>query len=85
MSRTFPVLAIASLGALIASLVAGFLLASWVFTGIVPAHAAPPLIAGLDTQGVPGTNSWHEAGYDRIGLWEQPRAADLYAAGSSKL
>ncbi len=47
MSRTFPVLAIASLGALITSLVAGFLLASWVFTGIVPAHAAPPVIAAV--------------------------------------
>ena len=54
MSRTFPVLAIASLGALITSLVAGFLLASWVFTGIVPAHAAPPVIAALDSQAVPG-------------------------------
>ena len=85
MSRTFPVLAIASLGALITSLLAGFLLASWVFTGIVPAHAAPPVIAALDSQAAPGTNSWHEAGYERIGLWEQPQAADLYAAGSSRL
>lgn len=83
MSRTFPVIAIASLGGLFLSLMTGFLLASWTFAGITPAYAAPPVIARDEPRIV--TDGWREAGYERIGLWEQPRADMLQAAGSSRL
>lgn len=83
MSRSLPMIALASLAGVFASLMAGFLLASWAIAGIVPAYAAPPAIA----QSEPGmvTDGWREAGYDRIGLWEQPRADTVQAAGSSRL
>lgn len=84
-SRSFPVLAVACLGGLLTSLVAGFMLASWAVAGIVPAYAKPPAIAQLEPRVVPPTNGWHEAGYERIGLWEQASADRAYAAGSSRL
>lgn len=83
MLRTFPVMALAGGAGLLVSLVTGFLLASWTIAGIIPAYATPPLIAQSEPQIV--TDGWREAGYDRIGLWEQPRAEMLQAAGSSRL
>ncbi len=83
MSRTFPVIAVACLGGLFLSLMAGFLLASWTVAGITPAYAAPPVIARAESRIV--TDGWRDAGYERIGLWEQPRADMLQAAGSSRL
>ena len=75
MLRTFPVMALAGLVGLLVSLVTGFLLASWTIAGIIPAHAAPPAFAASEPE--PATDRWREAGYDRIGLWEQPRAEEL--------
>ncbi len=83
MSRTFPLLMIIAVAGAMCSLVAGFLLASWTVAGITPAYAAPPVIAQSEPRIV--TNGWREAGYERIGLWEQPRADTLQAAGSSRL
>jgi hypothetical protein len=71
------------LGGLIVSMLAGFLLASWTVSGIVPAYAAPPFARSEARIAAP-TDGWREAGYERIGLWEQPRAGD-YAEGSSRL
>lgn len=83
MLRTFPVMALAGMAGLLVSLVTGFLIASWTIAGIVPAYASPPAIERAEPQMVADT--WREAGYDRIGLWEQPRAEMLQAAGSSRL
>lgn len=83
MERTLPLLIVGLLGGLLASLLAGFLLASWALAGIAPAYAAPP-IAHEDSQRTVSQDSWREAGYERIGLWEQPRIGD-YAEGSSRL
>lgn len=83
MARTLPMMALAGLAGLFVSLMAGFLLASWTIAGIIPAYAAPPIIAASEPVIV--TDGWREAGYDRIGLWEQPRAEALQAAGSSRL
>lgn len=83
MLRTFPVMALTGLAGLIISLMAGFLLASWTIAGIIPAYAAPPSMASSEPRIV--TDGWREAGYERIGLWEQPRAEALQAAGSSRL
>lgn len=81
MSRTFPLFAVLFLGGLFVSLLGGFLLASWTVAGIIPAYAAPPSLA----QAAPSIDDgWRGAGYERIGLWEEPRAEDLYA-GSSRL
>jgi hypothetical protein len=79
-----PILAVACLGGVLASLLAGFMLASWTVAGIMPGYAAPPAVARLEPRIVAPSDSWREAGYDRIGLWEQPRA-DGYAEGSSRL
>lgn len=84
MARTFPLFAVGLLGGVIVSMLAGFMLASWAIAGITPAYAAPPTFARSEPR-VIGTDSWREAGYDRIGLWEQPDAADLHAEGSSRL
>ena len=81
--RTFPVMALIGVAGLLVSLMVGFLLASWTVAGIVPAHAAPPAFASSEPQTI--TDKWREAGYERIGLWEQPRAEALQAAGSSRL
>ena len=84
MERTFPLLVVGLLGGLLASLLAGFLLASWAIAGIAPAYAAPPA-ASEYSQRSASEDSWREAGYERIGLWEQPRIVGDYADGSSRL
>jgi len=67
-------------------MLAGFLLASWAIAGITPAYAVPPAVsssvASMESDLV-APDSWREAGYARIGLWEEP--ADLHADGSSRL
>ncbi len=83
MLRTFPTMILAGLAGMFVSLMAGFLLASWTIGGISPAYAAPPSFASSDPVIV--TDGWREAGYDRIGLWEEPRADMLQADGSSRL
>jgi hypothetical protein len=83
-SRSFPLLAVMMLIGAAASLVAGFLLASWAVAGIVPAYAAPPAFARADPRDDAAADRWREAGYERIGLWEQPQVNDQ-ADGSSRL
>ncbi len=83
-SRTFPMIAFACLSGVFFSLLSGFFLASWTIAGIIPAHAVPPTLAQSDPPRIV-TDGWREAGYERIGLWEQPRVADPYAVGSSRL
>lgn len=84
MSRSFPLLAVVMLIGLIASLLAGFLLASWAVAGIVPAYAAPPAFARSGPRADPAADGWRDAGYERIGLWEQPQVT-RQADGSSRL
>ncbi|WBH17209.1 hypothetical protein [Sphingomonas radiodurans] len=85
MSRTFPLFAVMVIGGLIVSMLAGFLLASWALAGITPAYAAPPTFARSEPRIVTPTDRWREAGYARIGLWEEPQANDGYTDGSSRL
>ena len=89
-ARTFPLYAVGFLGGLVVSMLAGFLLASWAIAGITPAYAVPPAVSSSNVPGVASMDSslaapdsWREAGYARIGLWEEP--SDLHADGSSRL
>lgn len=85
MARTFPLFVVSLVGGLIVSLLAGFLLASWTVAGIVPAYAAPPALAREEPRRIMPDDSWREAGYARIGLWEEPRFDPDQADGSSRL
>lgn len=83
MARTFSVFALLMLGTVITSVLAGFLLASWTVAGIAPAYAAPPTLEQSDAREAAVTDSWREAGYARIGLWDE--SVPDHAAGSSRL
>ena len=85
MSRTFPFFAVLFMGGLIVSMLAGFLLASWAMAGITPAYGAPPALAASQLRIASPNDGWREAGYSRIGLWEEPQLEAAYADGSSRL
>lgn len=83
MTRALPLFVVLILGASVVSMLAGFLLASWTLAGIAPAYAAPAAFARSEPR--VAAKGWREAGYARIGLWEQPEAETHHAEGSSRL
>jgi hypothetical protein len=67
-----PALTVAVLTGALASIMGGFLIASYTISGITPAYVAPPRPERLTARVVSPSDDWREANYRHIGLWDEP-------------